>query len=253
MGVGEKKSWISGREKSLTVQMEKPRAIQLKAADNPIEKPLTIQIEKPLTIQMERSRTVQMEKSRTTAREKSWIARKAKSKHGFELTTGERSNVLQGSGLRGSGGDNDGVLHGVVLLEGLDELSDGGTLLADGDVDAVELLGLVVAAVPALLVEDGVEADGGLAGLTIANDQLTLTTANRHHGVDGLHAGLHGLVDRLARENAGGLELGTASLLGVEGTLAVDGVTEGIDDTAEQLGADGDIDLGQLEGRVNRQ
>jgi hypothetical protein len=38
--------------------------------------------------------------------------------------------------------------------------------------------------------------------------------------------------------------LGTALLLGVERALAVDGVAEGVDDTAEQLGADGDIDLG---------
>jgi hypothetical protein len=56
----------------------------------------------------------------------------------------EGSNVLQGSGLGGGGGNDDGVLHGVVLLKGLDELGDGGPLLTDGDVDAVELLLLVV-------------------------------------------------------------------------------------------------------------
>jgi hypothetical protein len=46
--------------------------------------------------------------------------------------------------LGGGGGNNDGVLHGVVLLKSLDELGDGGALLADGDVDAVKLLGLIV-------------------------------------------------------------------------------------------------------------
>lgn len=158
-------------------------------------------------------------------------------------STGERSNVLQGSGLRGSGGNNDGVLHGVVLLEGLDELSDGGSLLADGDVDAVKLLGLVVGVVPSLLVKDGVESDGSLTSLTVTNDQLTLTTADGNHGVDGLETGLHGLVDRLARQNARSLELSTALLLGVERTLAVNGVTQSIDDTAEQLRADGNVDL----------
>jgi hypothetical protein len=63
--------------------------------------------------------------------------------------TSEGSDVLEGSGLGGSGGDDDGVLHGVVLLKSLDELGDGGTLLTDGDVDAVKLLGLVVSVVPA--------------------------------------------------------------------------------------------------------
>jgi hypothetical protein len=158
-------------------------------------------------------------------------------------STGERSNVLQRSGLRGSGGDNDGVLHGVVLLEGLDELSDGGSLLADGDVDAVKLLGLVVGVVPSLLVKDGVESDGSLTSLTVTNDQLTLTTADGNHGVDGLETSLHGLVDRLARQDTRSLELSTALLLGVERTLAVNGVTQSVDDTAEQLRADRNVDL----------
>jgi hypothetical protein len=155
----------------------------------------------------------------------------------------EGSNVLQGSGLGSSGGNDNGVLQGVVLLESLDELSDGGSLLTNGDVDTVQLLLLVGGGVPSLLVKDGVQGDGSLTSLTITNDQLTLTTADGHHGVDGLETGLHGLVDGLARENARSLELGTGLGLGGDGALAIDGVTEGIDDATEQLGADRDIDL----------
>jgi hypothetical protein len=157
----------------------------------------------------------------------------------------EGSNVLQGSGLGSGGSDDDRVLHGILLLKGLDELSDGGTLLTDSDVDTVELvlLGGALVVVPTLLVKHGVESDSGLTGLTITNDQLTLTTADGHHGVDTLHTSLHGLVDGLTGQNTGGLKLSTALLLGVKGTLAINGVTESIDDTAEQLGADGDLDL----------
>lgn len=155
----------------------------------------------------------------------------------------EGSEVLQGSGLGGSGSNDDGVLHGILLLEGLDELSDGGTLLTDGNVDTVELLGLVAGVVPTLLVEHGVQSDGGLTSLTVTNDQLTLTTADGNHGVDTLHASLDGLVDGLTGKDTGGLQLGTALLLGVEGTLAVNGVTETVDNTAEQLGTDGHINL----------
>jgi hypothetical protein len=158
-------------------------------------------------------------------------------------TTGEGSDVLQGGGLGGGGSNDDGVLHGILLLKGLDELSDGGTLLTDSNVDTEELLGISAGGVPTLLVEHGVESDSGLTGLTVTNDQLTLTTANGHHGVDTLHASLHGLVDGLTGQNAGGLELSTALLLGLKGTLAVNGVTKSVDDTAEQLRADGDIDL----------
>jgi hypothetical protein len=56
----------------------------------------------------------------------------------FQLAT------YKGSSLGGSGSDDDPVLH-----EGLDELGDGGMLLTDGDVDAIELLAFVRAIVPA--------------------------------------------------------------------------------------------------------
>ena len=65
-------------------------------------------------------------------------------RHCIRLTaSSERGNVLQRSSLGGSGSNDDSVLHGVVLLEGLDELSNSGSLLTDGDVDAVQLLLLV--------------------------------------------------------------------------------------------------------------
>ena len=82
------------------------------------------------------------------------------------------------------------VLHGVGVGETLDDLSDGGSLLSDGDVDAVELLLLLAGVVETLLVDDGVDGDGGLAGLTISNDQLTLATTDWHERVDGLDASL---------------------------------------------------------------
>ena len=82
------------------------------------------------------------------------------------------------------------VLHGVSVGEPLHDLGDGGPLLSDGDVDAEELLLVVSGVVETLLVDDGVDSDGGLAGLTIANDQLTLATADGHQRVDGLDASL---------------------------------------------------------------
>lgn len=165
-------------------------------------------------------------------------------------STSERSDVLQRSGLGGGSSDNDGVLHGVVLLEGLDQLGDSRSLLTDSDVDAVELLRLVVGVVPSLLVENGIQSDGSLSGLTVTNDQLTLTTANGNHSIDGLETSLHGLVDGSSRQDTGSLELRTALLLGVEGTLAVDRVTESVDDTSEQLGADRDINLLMISNTV---
>ena len=102
------------------------------------------------------------------------------------------------------------------------------------------------------LVKHGVESDGSLTGLTVTNDQLTLTTADGNHGVDGLETSLDGLTDGLTGQDTRSLQLGTALLGGLDGTLAIDGVTESVNDTAEKSLADGDIDLELLAGRPSR-
>ena len=100
-----------------------------------------------------------------------------------------------GAGSDADADDHDGVLHGAVVFERLHHLRHGGALLADGDIDADH--------VAALLIDDGVERDGGLAGLAVADDQLALAAADRNHGVDGLDAGLHRLFHGLPRDHAG--------------------------------------------------
>jgi hypothetical protein len=157
--------------------------------------------------------------------------------------TGERSDILKWSGLRGSSGNDDRVLHGVVLLKGLDELGNGGTLLSNGNVDAVKLLGLIGSVVPSLLVEHGIEGNSGLSGLTITNDQLTLTTSNWNHGIDGLKTSLDGLVDGVTRQDTWCLELGTTLLLGVNWSLSINWISESVNDTAEKLWSNWNVDL----------
>src|SRR3546814_18037775 len=82
------------------------------------------------------------------------------------------------------------------------DLSNGGALLADGNIDAVELLALIVALIGGLLVDEGVDGDSGLAGLAVADDQLALTAADGNQRVNGLEAGLYRLMPRLARNDA---------------------------------------------------
>jgi hypothetical protein len=150
--------------------------------------------------------------------------------------------TYKGSSLGGGSSNDDRVLHGIVLLEGLDELGDGGTLLTDGDIDTIELLAFVSAIVPAPLIEDGVNGDGGLAGLAVTDDELTLATTNGHHRVDRLEVGQHGLVDGTAGENGGGFDRGRAAFRRLDGTLAIDGVAEGVNDATKEGGANGDVD-----------
>ena len=90
------------------------------------------------------------------------------------------SQELEGSSLGGGGGNDDGVLEGIVITEDLNDVGDGGSLLADGDVDAVESLGVVAVGVieGRLLVDDGINGDGSLSSLSVTNDQLSLASTN---------------------------------------------------------------------------
>src|SRR5699024_6547537 len=113
-----------------------------------------------------------------------------------------------GPGRVGRGGGEDGgVLLRAVLLERLLDAGDGRALLADRDVDAAQLLGLVARLPVGFLVEDRVDAQRRLAGLAVTDDELALPASDRRHGVDGLDAGLHGLLNRLALQHGGGLQL----------------------------------------------
>ena len=108
-----------------------------------------------------------------------------------------------------------------MRLEHAHRLSDGGALLADGHVDALDAL--------AALVDHGVDGHGRLAGLAVADQQLALAAADRRHRVDGLDAGLEGLAHRLAADDARGLHLQAPTLLGRDRTLAVDGLAQCVD------------------------
>src|SRR5580704_4927104 len=163
---------------------------------------------------------------------------------------GEGGDVLHRRRIGGGGRDDDGIFKRALLFQHLDELRHRGALLADRDIDAIQLDLLVAGGVQRLLVQDGVERDRGLAGLAVADDQLTLAAADRDQGIDGLEASRHRLVDRFARNDAGRLDVDALAFGGLDWALAVDRIAERIDHAAEQAFADGSIDdgAGALDG-----
>merc|ERR1719341_1960804 len=147
--------------------------------------------------------------------------------------SGVGSEVLQGSGVRGSGRHNNRVLHSVSVSKPLDNLGDGGSLLTNSHIDAEQLLLGISGIIEPLLVDDGINGDSGFASLPVSNDQLTLATTNGHQAVD-----------RLPGDDAGGLQSNPVPLLAADGALAVNGVTQSINNTSEDLVTNGDIHNG---------
>ena len=149
-------------------------------------------------------------------------------------TAGIRRDVLQGRKLGGRCGDDDGVVHRAGLIKRRDKLCNRRALLADGDVDADDVL--------ALLVDDGVGRERRLTGLAVADDELALAAADRDHGVDGLDTGLKRNGDALALQDAGGRGLDGGEFLRLDGALAVNRLTQRVNDASDELVADGDGD-----------
>ena len=141
--------------------------------------------------------------------------------------TGKGCQELHGGRIGSGSRNDDGVVHGTVFFQLAHHVSDGGLLLADGDVDTLNA--------GVLLVDDGINRDRRLTNLTVTNDQLTLTTADRHHGIDRLVAGLDGLVNLTTPNNAGRYLFDRIGLLGVDRAFAVDGVTQGVNHTTQQF------------------
>src|SRR4029077_2042117 len=104
----------------------------------------------------------------------------------------------------------------------LDDLGDRGTLLADRVVNADQIV--------AFAVDDGVEGNGGLAGLAIADDEFALAAANGDHAVYRLQSGGHGFTYRLTVDNARSNAFQCNELVGRDGPLVVDGLTKRVHD-----------------------
>lgn len=141
-------------------------------------------------------------------------------------STSHRSDVLQRSRVGGGGGDYNRLIHNAVLLEGLHDAGNRRGLLANSDIDADHVV--------VFLVDNGIDRNSSLAGLTVANDELALATADRNHRVNSDDTGLHGLMHGLAADNARSLELDGAIAVGLNGAFAVDGHAKRVHNAAEK-------------------
>ena len=169
--------------------------------------------------------------------------------------SGEGCKVLQTGGVGSSRRHDDGVLECVVQTEQTVDTRNVGATLSDRHVHGHNVVLTQGLLVDADLVDHGRHGDRGLSGLTISDNQLTLSTTNGDHGVDNLESGGHVVVDRLTLDDVGCGHVHLSNLLLEEGAGAVDGaggdhVAQGVDDLAEHSESDGDLEelLGGVDG-----
>src|SRR5262252_1631161 len=151
--------------------------------------------------------------------------------------TGKRRQELHRRRIGSRRRHDDGIVERTLLLQHLDELRHRRALLPDRHIDAIELDLLVAAGVERFLVEDGVERNGGLAGLAVPDDQFALPAADRDQRIDRLEPGRHRLMHRFARNDAGRLDVHPLARAR-DRPLVVDRIAERIDHPAKQALAD---------------
>src|SRR5262249_10239528 len=102
------------------------------------------------------------------------------------------------------------------------------------NIDAVEFNLLVWLSVERLLIENGIERNCGLSGLTVSDDQLALATSNRDQRVNGFQTGGHRLVHRFVRNNPGGFPIDARSFLKLYRTLPINRISESVNHATKQ-------------------
>ena len=134
---------------------------------------------------------------------------------------GVRSDIGEARRVVALRHDDDGVVHRPFLPQHRHDLRDGGGALADGAVDAQDVL--------SALVQDGVDRDGGLAGLAVAQNQLPLAAPDGNERVDDLHACLERHGDRRAVHDVRSRAFDGQTLAGDHRPFAVERPTERIE------------------------
>ena len=87
--------------------------------------------------------------------------------------SGIRSNILHRCKLRSGCGYDNRIFHRTVHCQILHHLRNRGPLLPNCHIDTDDVL--------ALLVQNRIRGYGGLACLTVTDDQFALTAANWNH------------------------------------------------------------------------
>ena len=124
------------------------------------------------------------------------------------------------------GHDHDGVIHRALIPQVGDGLGDGRRALANGAVNAQHIL--------VALVQNGVDRDGGLAGLPVAEYQFALTAADGNESIDHEQAGLERHGDGSAVHDGPCGAFDGQTLAGGNRPFAIERAAQRVDDAPNQ-------------------
>ena len=108
-------------------------------------------------------------------------------------TPGIWCNVLHWRRVGSICSDNSGILHGSVCLKLSYNLCYRRCFLPNGNINTIDRF---IRFVSRFLIDDGVHRNSGFSCLPITDNQFSLSTSNRNHGINGFYSRLQGLIYR---------------------------------------------------------
>ena len=118
--------------------------------------------------------------------------------------SGKRSIILECGRLCSRSSYYYSIGHGSVFTQYLHGIGNSRSFLAYCYIYAINGIALLIIG---FLINYSVYGNSSLTCLTIADDQLTLTSADRNHGIDSLKTCLKSLIYRLSVNNARSLAI----------------------------------------------
>ena len=108
------------------------------------------------------------------------------------------SKILHGCRICRSGTHHDSIIHRTLLLQCLDQRCNSRSFLTNSNINTIHRIPCFISRA---LVDNRIYSNGSLSRLTVSDNQLTLSTANRNHGINCFDTGLQRLGHRLAENH----------------------------------------------------
>ena len=143
-----------------------------------------------------------------------------------DCTAGIRSKILQRRKFTCRSRNNGCITESSILFECLDNIGNGRSFLADCHINTLYPL--------PFLINNRVNCNRGLSGLTISDDQFSLSSSDRHHGINGFDTGLQWCIHSLSGNDTGCHTFYRTVFIRCDRSLSVNRLSERIHNTSEQ-------------------
>ena len=142
-------------------------------------------------------------------------------------STSIRSNILKRCTVAGCCGEYGCILHCTVFFKIGNYLCNGRSFLSDGNIDTDHIL--------TFLVDDRIGCDGCFTCLSVADDQLSLSTADREHGINGKDSCFQRYSYRLTVDDSRSRVLDRAVFLCLDLSLSINRLTKCVHDSSDKF------------------